>query len=89
MSFKESPATTKNDLLIFTYLAESDRALMELALQVIGMKMTGVVEDARKIAMRIVQGNSSGNNSILNPNEVIDRENDRQNKHESPSNKLS
>ncbi|ORE07219.1 hypothetical protein BCV72DRAFT_304844 [Rhizopus microsporus var. microsporus] len=89
VSFKESPATTKNDLLIFTYLAESDRALMELALQVIGMKMTGVVEDARKIAMRIVQGNSSGNNSMLNPNEVIDRENDKQNKHESPSNKLS
>ncbi|KAI9280091.1 hypothetical protein BY458DRAFT_501335 [Sporodiniella umbellata] len=63
VTFKDSPTTTKNDVLIFTYLAESDRALMELALQVIGMKMTGVVEDARKIAMRIVQGNNSGNSN--------------------------
>ncbi|KAG1091257.1 hypothetical protein G6F42_019478 [Rhizopus arrhizus] len=49
--------------MVFTYLVETDRALMELALQVVGMKMTGIVEDARKIAMRIVQGNNSNNTS--------------------------
>lgn len=59
VSFKESPPTDKNDVMVFTYLVETDRALMELALQVIGMKMTGIVEDARKIAMRIVQGNNN------------------------------
>lgn len=58
VSFKEAPPTTnKNDVMLFTYLVETDRALMELALQVVGMKTTGIVEDARKIAMRIVQGN--------------------------------
>lgn len=66
VTFKESPpTTTKNDVMVFTYLVETDRALMELALQVVGMKMTGIVEDARKIAMRIVQGNSGGNNQII------------------------
>ncbi|KAI8078381.1 hypothetical protein BDF21DRAFT_494124 [Thamnidium elegans] len=66
VTFKESPpTTTKNDVMVFTYLVETDRALMELALQVVGMKMTGIVEDARKIAMRIVQGNSNGSNQAL------------------------
>lgn len=66
VTFKESPPpTTKDDVMVFTYLVETDRALMELALQVVGMKMTGIVEDARKIAMRIVQGNSSGSNQAL------------------------
>ena len=36
---------------------------MELALQVVGMKMTGKLEDARNIAMRIVGGNDNNNNS--------------------------
>ncbi|KAJ7497569.1 hypothetical protein FB451DRAFT_1121211 [Mycena latifolia] len=44
-----SPATS-----LFTYSDESDRALMELALQVVGLKMTGKIEDAKNIAMRIV-----------------------------------
>lgn len=67
VSFRDSPPTTnKNDVMVFTYLIETDRALMELALQVVGMKMTGVVEDARKIAMRIVQGNGNGHGSNQN-----------------------
>ncbi|KAI8878016.1 hypothetical protein K501DRAFT_36932 [Backusella circina FSU 941] len=61
VSIRDQPRV-KEDLCIFTYLAETDRALMELALQVVGMKMTGVVEDARKIAMRIVQGNGALDN---------------------------
>ncbi len=58
---------------LFTYMDESDRALlvlffksisfvlthhcdnrMELALQVVGLKMTGKLEDAKSVAMRIV-----------------------------------
>ncbi|KAL4254285.1 hypothetical protein ABKN59_002888 [Abortiporus biennis] len=39
---------------LFTYTDETDRALMELALQVVGLKMTGKIEDARNVAMRIV-----------------------------------
>jgi hypothetical protein len=41
-------------LQFFTYLDTSDRALMELALQVVGLKMTGKIEDARDVALRIV-----------------------------------
>ncbi|KAI1785757.1 hypothetical protein LXA43DRAFT_1036433 [Ganoderma leucocontextum] len=44
---------------LFTYTDETDRALMELALQVVGLKMTGKIEDARHIALRIV-GNTGG-----------------------------
>ncbi|KAJ7691281.1 hypothetical protein B0H17DRAFT_1063335 [Mycena rosella] len=44
-----SPSTS-----LFTYSDESDRALMELALQVVGLKMTGKIEDAKNVAMRIV-----------------------------------
>ncbi|KAK1236317.1 SPT3 Dosage dependent suppressor of Ty-induced promoter mutations-like protein [Marasmius sp. AFHP31] len=46
---------------LFTYSDESDRALMELALQVVGLKMTGKIEDAKNVAMRIVgAGGSTG-----------------------------
>ncbi|KIK92137.1 hypothetical protein PAXRUDRAFT_34656 [Paxillus rubicundulus Ve08.2h10] len=47
---------TKNTSLpsLFTYTDESDRALMELALQVVGLKMTGKIEDAKNVALRIV-----------------------------------
>jgi hypothetical protein len=65
VSFKGSPSTT-DKMMVFTYLVETDRALMELALQVVGMKMTGIVEDARKIAMRIVQGNNPSFESSQN-----------------------
>ncbi|KAG8890680.1 SPT3 Dosage dependent suppressor of Ty-induced promoter mutations-like protein [Tulasnella sp. 332] len=45
-------------LQLFTYLDNSDRALMELALQVVGLKMTGRIEEAKNVAMRIVGTNS-------------------------------
>lgn len=61
VSFKEHPLVVDSqDVTLFTYYNENDRALMELALQVVGLKMTGKVEDARDIAMRIVQGGSGG-----------------------------
>ncbi|KAI8376339.1 uncharacterized protein BYT42DRAFT_517234 [Radiomyces spectabilis] len=62
VSFKEHPLMLEGqDVVLFTYFDESDRALMELALQVVGLKTMGKVEDARQIAMRIVQGDSGGN----------------------------
>lgn len=50
-------------LQLFTYIDATDRALMELALQVVGLQMTGQMASARDVAMRIVhssQGDSSG-----------------------------
>ncbi|RKO84473.1 hypothetical protein BDK51DRAFT_33332, partial [Blyttiomyces helicus] len=44
---------------VFTYKDESDRGLMELALQVLGLRMTGKLEDARNVAMRIVSDPTS------------------------------
>ncbi|KAI9485544.1 MAG: hypothetical protein EXX96DRAFT_545508 [Benjaminiella poitrasii] len=64
VSFKEYPLVVDSqDVMLFTYYNENDRALMELALQVVGLKMTGKVEDAREIAMRIVQGGNNNNSS--------------------------
>ncbi|KAF9478815.1 hypothetical protein BDN70DRAFT_879522 [Pholiota conissans] len=53
---------------LFTYSDESDRALMELALQVVGLKMTGKIEDAKNVAMRIVgnAGNESADSTNSN-----------------------
>lgn len=47
-----------NSLQFFTYADEADRALMELALQVVGLKMTGMIGQAKDIAMRIVSNNT-------------------------------
>lgn len=64
VSFKEYPVVMDTqEVMLFTYYNENDRALMELALQVVGLKMTGKVEDAREIAMRIVQGGDQGRSS--------------------------
>ncbi|CAG8509661.1 14255_t:CDS:10 [Acaulospora colombiana] len=58
VSFKEHPINLleipEQEIVLFSYVDDSDRALMELALQVVGMGMTGQIEDARNIAMRIV-----------------------------------
>ncbi|KAK9366706.1 hypothetical protein V1509DRAFT_628852 [Lipomyces kononenkoae] len=51
---------SSDNLKLFTYIDDTDRQLMELALQVIGLKMTGRLEDARQIAMRIVSQTGSG-----------------------------
>ncbi|KAF8650412.1 hypothetical protein AX16_005219 [Volvariella volvacea WC 439] len=48
---------------LFTYSDESDRALMELALQVVGLKMTGKIEDAKNVAMRIVGSTGADSSS--------------------------
>lgn len=43
----------------FTYLDDTDRQLIELALQIVGLKMNGKLEDARNIAKRIVGNDDS------------------------------
>ncbi|KAL6449896.1 MGA2 Protein MGA2 [Candida maltosa Xu316] len=50
---------------IFTYTDDSDRQLIELALQIVGLKMNGKLEDAKNIAKRIVgtDTNNTGNNT--------------------------
>ncbi|KAK4703523.1 hypothetical protein P7C70_g2691, partial [Phenoliferia sp. Uapishka_3] len=53
-------------LQLFTYKDDSDRSLLELALQVVGLKMTGRLEDASAVAMRIV-GSSAHNSSTNTP----------------------
>lgn len=47
-------------LQLFTYKDDSDRSLLELALQVVGLKMTGRLEDAAAVAMRIVGNSPNG-----------------------------
>ncbi|GAA5901531.1 hypothetical protein JCM5296_006805 [Sporobolomyces johnsonii] len=47
-------------LQLFTYKDDSDRSLLELALQVVGLKMTGRLEDASAVAMRIVGSGPAG-----------------------------
>lgn len=60
VGIKGVPLTVEqaNGLQLFTYKDDSDRSLLELALQVVGLKMTGRLEDASAVAMRIV-GNSN------------------------------
>ncbi|KAE8214221.1 hypothetical protein CF327_g2346 [Tilletia walkeri] len=50
---------TDRPLPLFNYVEASDRALMELALQVVGLQMTGAVQSARDVAMRVVGSGAS------------------------------
>ncbi|KAL7410576.1 hypothetical protein BDY24DRAFT_399505 [Mrakia frigida] len=66
VSFKAERGTQSSPsggLQLFTYLDTSDRALMELALQVVGLKMTGRIEDAKNVALRIVGQTPPADNS--------------------------
>ncbi|KZV69939.1 hypothetical protein PENSPDRAFT_752984 [Peniophora sp. CONT] len=56
--FETQPEGTAEPEVLFTYTDESDRQLMELALQVVGLKMTGKIEDAKSVAMRIIEPGS-------------------------------
>ncbi|CCF55455.1 hypothetical protein KAFR_0A00170 [Kazachstania africana CBS 2517] len=59
---------------IFTYVDETDRQLIELALQIVGLKMNGKLEDARNVAKRIV--GDDNNNSTSSPGSKISPIND-------------
>lgn len=54
---------------IFTYIDESDRQLIELALQIVGLKMNGKLEDAKNIAKKIVDDDNR--NSPANQNQSV------------------
>ncbi|KAI8137392.1 hypothetical protein BJV82DRAFT_358156 [Fennellomyces sp. T-0311] len=57
VSFKQHSLVLEGqDVPLFTYYDANDQALLELALQVVGLKTTGKLHDAKHIAMRIVQG---------------------------------
>ncbi|KAI9008769.1 hypothetical protein CLU79DRAFT_776827 [Phycomyces nitens] len=59
VTFKEHPLLLGGqDITLFTYYDAGDQALLELALQVVGLKMTGKLQNAKQVAMRIVQGDS-------------------------------
>ncbi|KAL0076034.1 hypothetical protein J3Q64DRAFT_1643310 [Phycomyces blakesleeanus] len=83
VSFKEYPMVMDSqDVTLFTYFNENDRALMELALQVVGLKMTGKVEDARAIAMRIVQGGNQNQQSSSGTSNQDNQQNQNQNQNQ-------
>ena len=63
VGIKNLQANHNTGIQLFTYLDTSDKALMELALQVVGMKMTGRIDDARNVARRIIAGNAAGDSS--------------------------
>ncbi|RCK66839.1 hypothetical protein Cantr_02531 [Candida viswanathii] len=51
---------------VFTYTDDSDRQLIELALQIVGLKMNGKLDDAKNIAKRIVGTDTSPSNNNNN-----------------------
>lgn len=52
---------------VFTYIDDSDKQIIELALQIVGLKMNGKLDDPRNIARQIVdstnQNSNNGNNN--------------------------
>ncbi|PKI85025.1 hypothetical protein MVES1_001424 [Malassezia vespertilionis] len=61
VTLRKGQVSTENvpgqPLQLFTYVDPTERALMELALQVVGMQMTGRMASAKDVAMRIVNSN--------------------------------
>ncbi|WFD19927.1 hypothetical protein MCAP1_002169 [Malassezia caprae] len=58
-----SASQDSQPLQLFTYIDSTDRALMELALQVVGLQMTGQMASARDVAMRIVSASRGSDQS--------------------------
>ncbi|ODV97565.1 hypothetical protein PACTADRAFT_31012 [Pachysolen tannophilus NRRL Y-2460] len=55
---------------IFTYNDDTDRQLIELALQIVGLKMNGKLEDAKNIAKRIIGNSESEGGSNSGPSSM-------------------
>lgn len=49
------------EAVMFNYQEDTDRALLELALQIVGLKLTGRVEDSKRIAMAILNNAGAQN----------------------------
>ncbi|KAI7848893.1 hypothetical protein BDC45DRAFT_522182 [Circinella umbellata] len=83
VSFKQHSLILEgHDVPLFTYYDANDQALLELALQVVGLKMTGKLQDAKQIAMRIVQG---GDNLLLQPQQQQHQNGNNNNNNNSPT----
>ena len=64
-----TPFMANTQLQVFTYTDDTDRQLIELALQIVGLKMNGKLEDAKNIAKRIVgTDNKTKSESPMNNN---------------------
>ncbi|KAG1471308.1 hypothetical protein G6F56_002199 [Rhizopus delemar] len=76
VSFKDHSLVLEGqDVVIFTYYDASDQALLELALQLIGLKTTGKLQNAKHVAMNIVHGDfyqSQQSNSQQNQEMIHD-----------------
>ncbi|RKP32973.1 hypothetical protein METBISCDRAFT_11135 [Metschnikowia bicuspidata] len=58
----ETVLTVERLHMVFTYTDDTDRQLIELALQIVGLKMNGKLEDAKNIAKRIVGSDKAQDN---------------------------
>lgn len=72
LPFNNNNSSLQNS--IFTYTDETDRQLIELALQIVGLKMNGKLDDARNIAKKIV--GSGDNNANDDPSPGTSTSND-------------
>ncbi|SMN22607.1 similar to Saccharomyces cerevisiae YIR033W MGA2 ER membrane protein involved in regulation of OLE1 transcription, acts with homolog Spt23p [Maudiozyma saulgeensis] len=57
---------------VFTYTDETDRQLIELALQIVGLKMNGRLDDARNIAKKIVGNGDDSSNATEGQTSTMD-----------------
>lgn len=64
---------------VFTYIDNTDKQMIELALQIVGLRMNGKLDDPRNIAKQIIDGtnqrfnfgsNHSANNNYNNSNNI-------------------
>lgn len=85
VTFDSSDIAANNSVphQIFTYTDDTDKQLIELALQIVGLKMNGKLEDAKNIAKRIV-----GNNQMDDPSSTSFGQGDQSNS-SSTSNQLN
>lgn len=60
---------------VFTYVQDTDSKLVELALQVVGYKMSGRLEDPGDVAQRIVSGDGDDGSGSSQSHTVVDPEN--------------
>lgn len=56
-----------NESAVFLYNDVADKRILEIALQLVGMRMTGQVQDPKMVALDIVQSNGYSNNQYMYP----------------------
>lgn len=73
VSFQGVPQTGNGS--VFTYVQDTDSKLVELALQVVGFKMSGRLEDPGDVAQQIVSGGGDEHSVLGRSGDVADPEN--------------